>query len=326
MSDLTETAEADAPAPTPPRFPNVAIKKIRKIGLQTLILGDCLEVMQTFPAVAFDHIICDPPYEQAMQDKMNARAGMKTNAEQKRGNTSFSWLQRSTLAFEGVDAIRPDFLVEARRITNSWVICFCTVEGVARWADEMERAGVKYRGGHAWYKPDYLPNLNGHCPAFCMEFMAMGWCDRRMSTWNRGGESVFYTSAKEADRDGRHPTQKPVIIMKNLLRDFANIQKLEAGDMETVLDETVLDPFMGSGTTLVACQQMGIRGTGIELNEEFFNIACERVLKQTKSKDLLIRRAPRQAKAFLDPALFPKVKRRDKKNDKADIKKLTKAT
>jgi len=52
--------------------------------------------------------------------------------------------------------------------------------------------------------------------------------------------------------------------------------------------DTILDPFMGSGTTLVACQRMGRQGTGIELDPDYFEIACRRVDEAARQPDLLI--------------------------------------
>ena len=52
--------------------------------------------------------------------------------------------------------------------------------------------------------------------------------------------------------------------------------------------QTILDPFMGSGTTLVACQRMGRHGTGIELDPDYFDIACRRVDEAARQPDLLI--------------------------------------
>jgi DNA modification methylase len=73
----------------------------------------------------------------------------------------------------------------------------------------------------------------------------------------------------------QHPTQKPVALMEwclGFLPD-ANI---------------ILDPFTGSGTTLVACAKLGRSGIGIELDEDYFNIACERVEKAYQQADLFV--------------------------------------
>lgn len=55
-----------------------------------------------------------------------------------------------------------------------------------------------------------------------------------------------------------------------------------------IAGQTIFDPFMGSGTTLVACQRMGWLGTGIEIDPEYFAIACKRVDEAARQPDLLI--------------------------------------
>ena len=72
-----------------------------------------------------------------------------------------------------------------------------------------------------------------------------------------------------------HPTQKPVALMEWCLGFLPDAK-------------TILDPFMGSGTTLVACQRMGRHGTGIELDPDYFDIACRRVDEAARQPDLLI--------------------------------------
>ena len=72
-----------------------------------------------------------------------------------------------------------------------------------------------------------------------------------------------------------HPTQKPVALMEWCI-----------GFLPDAV--TILDPFMGSGTTLVACQRMGRHGTGIELDPDYFEIACRRVDEAARQPDLLI--------------------------------------
>ena len=81
-----------------------------------------------------------------------------------------------------------------------------------------------------------------------------------------------------------HPTQKPVAVMEKCLGFLPDAK-------------TILDPFLGSGTTLVACQRMGRAGTGIELDPDYFDIACRRVDEAARQPDLLIpetRQAPVQ--------------------------------
>lgn len=70
-----------------------------------------------------------------------------------------------------------------------------------------------------------------------------------------------------------HPTQKPVGLMEAVVRWTSGI---------------VLDPFMGSGTTLVACAKLGRKGIGIELDPDYFDIAVERVRKAYEQPDMFV--------------------------------------
>ena len=81
--------------------------------------------------------------------------------------------------------------------------------------------------------------------------------------------------AKGDYRGKQHPTQKPIALMEWCLGFLPNA-------------ETILDPFMGSGTTLVACQRLGRSGTGIELDPDYFDIACRRVDEATRQPDMFV--------------------------------------
>jgi DNA modification methylase len=72
-----------------------------------------------------------------------------------------------------------------------------------------------------------------------------------------------------------HPTQKPVALMEWCLGFLLNA-------------DTILDPFMGSGTTLVACAKLGRKGIGIELDPDYFDIACKRVEEAYRQPDLFV--------------------------------------
>ena len=72
-----------------------------------------------------------------------------------------------------------------------------------------------------------------------------------------------------------HPTQKPIQVMQWCLGFLPNAQ-------------TILDPFMGSGTTGVACVKLGRSFIGIEIDEGYFDIACDRIRKAYAQPDMFI--------------------------------------
>jgi site-specific DNA-methyltransferase (adenine-specific) len=106
------------------------------------------------------------------------------------------------------------------------------------------------RGWLCWFKPDAPPSM-GH---FELAWTNLDKTARMIS------QSI---GATNPERCG-HPTQKPLRVMEWTLE--------HAGDVRTVLD-----PFMGSGTTGVACATMGKSFTGVEINPTYFDMACDRI-------------------------------------------------
>ena len=82
--------------------------------------------------------------------------------------------------------------------------------------------------------------------------------------WTNMDSPVKRFSGPVGVHDTGHPTQKPLALMRWCVA--------QAGK-----GETILDPYMGSGTTGVACMNLGRKFIGIEINEPYFDIACERI-------------------------------------------------
>lgn len=228
------------------------MSRVEHIGRATLYLGDCLTIMPTLGKVA--HIICDPPYEASTHANIG---GIKRNDGGK---------VTAKLDFACVDSIRADIVQASADACEGWFIGFCTTEGVARWADEINASAIKYKRACVWVKPDAMPQMNGQSPANGVECFVTAWCGSGHSRWNAGGKRGVYTHCVNGpERDGRHPTEKPRRLMAEIIADFTNE------------GETILDPFMGSGTTGVAAVQLGRQFIGIEKDERYFEIACERL-------------------------------------------------
>ena len=74
----------------------------------------------------------------------------------------------------------------------------------------------------------------------------------------------------------QHPTQKPINLMVELILLF------------TSQEQTILDPYMGGGSTGVACARLGRKFIGIEIDPDYYEIACERIRKAYQQGDLFI--------------------------------------
>lgn len=205
-----------------------AIKRREVIGGQTLILGDCLEVMKELGC--FDAVVTDPPYGIGAAKGAHSNLRMEDKDWDKFA-PDMIWLWKSGM----------DYIV---------------------WGGNYFKHVPPRRCFLVWDKHPMPPSYAfGEMAVTSMDTNAAKWC-------GKVGHEV-------AVKDRSHPTQKPVALMEWCLGFVPNAT-------------TILDPFMGSGTTLVACQRMGRNGTGIELDPDYYEIACRRVEEATRQPDMFV--------------------------------------
>lgn len=223
---------------------------IEQIGDARLYLGDALAIL---PELQPQHIISDPPYEDELHKAMGR---IQRNDGQK---------MIDDLGFDGVNLDRASIAAACVNASSGWVILFTLAEGVRAWRDDLQAAGAKWDTTCFWIKPDASPRFNGQGPARGAECFVTCWAGQGYRRWNGGGKRGVYTHCVNTNRQGEHPTEKPVPLMMELVADFT-----QAG-------ETVCDPFLGSGTTGVACTLLGRKFIGIEQNPQWFDLACRRI-------------------------------------------------
>jgi site-specific DNA-methyltransferase (adenine-specific) len=227
---------------------------VRQIGRATLYLGDCLAIMPTLEPV--DHIIGDPPYEDELHKGAKEQRIIRRDGGKMHGD----------LGFEGINATRSDVARMCVEKSNGWLILFTLAEGVRAWRDEIQAAGGKYDTCLAWVKPDASPRFNGQGAARGFECAVTAWCAPGYRSWNGGGKRGIYNyPCNPSDRTGEHPTEKPRLLMSALVTDY------------TQPGQTILDPYMGSGTTGVAAVMARRNFIGIERDEKHFALACRRI-------------------------------------------------
>jgi site-specific DNA-methyltransferase (adenine-specific) len=230
--------------------------------------ADCFDIL---PQILADHIITDPPYESHMHlNKANA-SGIRLDG----------YASPKPLEFDSIDKIRPLVTPLMVNACKGWMLVFCTPEGVCLWRDEIEKTDAKYKRACVWIKPDSAPQFNGQGPAMGAEMFVSAWCGRGHSKWNGGGRrNVFTYLVNNHDREGSHPTEKPINLMKELVHLFSNE------------NETICDPFMGSGTTGVACVKLGRKFIGIEIEKKWFDLSRKRIQEALDQPDFFIKNTP----------------------------------
>ena len=232
------------------------------IGNAELWHGDCREVLPLLPQA--DCVLTDPPYSQATHDGARGK-GATTGGGHK------------LVDFEHLtEAEYPELLALVAGKAKRWTLAFSdwTLAYIARAAGlPLIRLGV-------WTKTDPAPQFTGDRPGTGWESILILHPEGR-KRWNGGGRPAVWRTGIEKNGNV-HPTQKPVQLMAALLADFT-----DAG-------ESVLDPFMGSGTTGVACAMHGRAFIGIERERRYFDIACERISRAQAQGTLLPPEPPRE--------------------------------
>lgn len=232
------------------------------IGNARLYLADCLEVLPTLQGV--DALVTDPPYNSGGMVR-----GDRTQTTKAKYVMTSSGSQEALGDFTGDNRDQRSFAYWAalwggaalRASKPGAVAClFSDWRQLPVTTDYLQAAGWVWRGIVPWSKRYARPQL-GRFLAQC-EYVV--WGSNGVLPTERGVGCLPGFFEFQTPQQREHITQKPVDLMHEIL------QIVPTGSL-------VLDPFMGSGTTGVACILAGHHFVGVELVREHFDIACRRI-------------------------------------------------
>lgn len=231
----------------------------------TLYYGECEDVLPLLGPV--DHVITDPPYSQHVHGA--ARSKRMQSANDRGGRYGADTRRTVDLGFTHLSPeLRALCAEQFARLARRWVLVFSDAESGHLWRDDLTRHGLDYVRTGAWVKIGATPQFSGDRPASGFEPITISHPPGR-KRWNGGGKHAVWPVPIVLDR-GRngarlHSTQKPEALMLALVDQF------------TDSDETVLDAFAGSGTTLVAAARLGRYAVGIERDEKHCETTAKRL-------------------------------------------------
>jgi site-specific DNA-methyltransferase (adenine-specific) len=228
----------------------------------------------------FDHTITDPPYLQDSHE--NQRRG--ESSRRGRGHVE------RPLNFDHLTPeLRAEYAHAIVGLTRRWGIVFSDHWGCEGWRTDLAAAGALvvrqlcwvrgsidvYEGRRVTKGRKGAPQFTGDRPAVGHEVMILFHAAGTRMRWNgrgarrdgtrglTGGGTVYYA---DIETEGRiHDTQKPLALMRELVRDF------------TLPGESIFDPFAGSGTTMVAARCEGRSSVGLEANARAASAAAKRL-------------------------------------------------
>lgn len=209
----------------------------------TLLHGDCLELIKNMPDSSVDLILADPPY--GMEFRSNFR---EEKYEKISGDDKFF--------------LTHDLMVELNRVlkANSHIYIFCSFHLIDKFKQAIEQF-FEFKNILIWEKNNTsMGDLFGdYAPKY--EMIIYGQKGKRNLNMGRHENIVRF------DRTGNefHPTEKPVKLCEFLIKK------------STQIGDNVLDFTMGSGSTGIAAKNLDREFVGMEINENFFNIAKKRI-------------------------------------------------
>lgn len=220
--------------------------------------GDCLEVMKDIPDSSIDLIVTDPPYKVTSRGGSGTMGGYWKEKRAKQG-----------IIFDFNNTSCKEYLPEFYRILKDKSILYlmCNNTNLQEMLNEGTKVGFHFVKCLIWEKGN---KICGRYYMNCFEYIIL---------FRKGGDKpinkcgtpdilkIPIKKMKDINGKNLHDTEKPVDLMKILVENSSN-----ENDM-------VLDPFMGSGTTGVACVNTNRNFIGIELDDNYFKIAKERIEK-----------------------------------------------
>jgi len=218
----------------------------------TLIHGDCLQVMKGMDDNSVDAVVTDPPYLVTITEstpKWNAFIKLKKHD----WSLPYEWIK------EAVRILRDECAF------YSWI---CPEE-MTILHKGLKACGVRVLNNLVWIKTNPLPSVPKKRYRHSVEFAVYACKGKRIKYFADRKQQEILSHWIYPIVGGKvrtiHPTQKPLEITTDWI-----INSTKEGD-------TILDPFMGSGTTGVACVQTGRNFIGIEIDERYFAIAQRRI-------------------------------------------------
>jgi site-specific DNA-methyltransferase (adenine-specific) len=223
--------------------------RIERIGDAELHLADCRDVLPTLSGV--DAVVTDPPYGV----NLGARTGSSRYLNERYASTDDTPKYIASVCVPAITTCLYLFGRVAMTPGNRCMWMYPQPDDVGIWYNPAStnrgRWGFSYASAFIFYYGRDPHNVgNGMRPN-----SVAGACD---------------------PVDGiDHPCPKPLLFMRWMV------------ERASLAGDTVLDPFMGSGTTGVACAQLGRRFIGCEIEPKYFDIACKRIEEATKQGDLI---------------------------------------
>ena len=232
-------------------------RRVLKMDYDYIKCGDCLHLLKQLPDKSIDLVVTDPPYLIE-----NTKAGGKSNLAKSIQGMNDE-IKNSNLT-NGFDICILDEIVRVMKNINLYV--WCNHKQIPMYIDYFVNKLNCAFDILIWNKTNAMPLFNNKYltdKEYCLYFRKNAKCNPK--SYN-DAKTVFYQPINSKDKKlYNHPTIKPLNIIETIINNSS-----QEGDI-------ILDPFLGSGTTAVACVNTNRHYIGFELDPQYYDIACKRL-------------------------------------------------
>lgn len=227
--------------------------------------GDCLAGMRGLPDQSVDLIVTDPPY------RMTAR-GNHGNA----GGMLARKIGMAGKVFENNDCGVREWMPQLHRVLKSGSHCYvmCNHINLVEYLNEAEKCGFHFIKSLIW---DKRQKIMGTAYMSQFEYILFFRKGKFKRVRDCGVSDIIpLANEKPKGRNGEnlHDTSKPVQLMEILIKQSSDD------------NDVVLDPFMGIGTTAIACKRLNRRYLGYEIDKQYYDIAVRRLNEEFRQQSL----------------------------------------
>lgn len=253
----------------------MAIVKEEQIGDCRMILGDCLQVMPLLGKV--DAVVTSPPYNFGGFNRNGRVSAYKSYSDNLPECEYRDWIFSVIKSLPLMNGASVFWNYKGRyvngRYNHPWWVADCShlnlvQEIIWNYPSSPDVAKIKF-----YPRIEYIFYFSNGKPKFFNEASSI--------------ETNIWKFSHNENANSKHPAPFPIQLPNRCIR------------AATRPNETILDLFMGSGTTGVACAKMGRKFIGIELDPDYFEIACDRVDEATRQPDLFVEPAPKPTQEVL---------------------------
>jgi site-specific DNA-methyltransferase (adenine-specific) len=235
--------------------------RVERIGGATLYLGDCREILPTLGKV--DAVVTDPPYS------ARTHKGHDLGAASRRDGADRLPLGYAALSNEDCYALAGLFC----DITQGWIVWMHDHTLAPSIHSALSNAGRYVFAPLPYFHAGRSVRLTGDGPSSWTDWITVARTSKQLRWGTLPGGYVATDGWNDKARMGGKPTR----LMSCLVTDYSK------------LGNVVCDPFMGAGTTGVACAREGRRFVGVEIDEVAFDVACRRIEQAQRQADLFVK-------------------------------------